>query len=184
MSNSNASFRRLILAVAFEFDSSCGALWGAPQLESNSNASFRRRVRSFSVRFRLFSVVFGSFSVVFDSFSVVFDRFRSFSVVFGSFSVVFGRLEKEFPVKARRNLLPAKRASLLPPHPTVQTFLVEDMFATCPGTKNQPKTIENEPKTNRKRSKSVPKTIENSAENDRKRRRNEAFEFDSNCQAP
>ena len=28
--------------VAFEFDSSCRALWGALQLESNSNASFRR----------------------------------------------------------------------------------------------------------------------------------------------
>ena len=36
---------------------------------------------------------------------------------------------------------------------------------------------------NRKQSKLVPKTIENSAENDGKRRRNEAFEFDSSCQA-
>ena len=37
-------FAPLILAAAFEFDSSCGALWGALQLESNSNASFRRRL--------------------------------------------------------------------------------------------------------------------------------------------
>ena len=29
--------------IAFEFDSSCRALWGALQLESNSNASIRRR---------------------------------------------------------------------------------------------------------------------------------------------
>ena len=35
------SFNHLFLA--FEFDSSCRALWGALQLESNSNASFRRR---------------------------------------------------------------------------------------------------------------------------------------------
>ena len=64
--NSKKSFKcywKKILAVAFEFDSSCGALWRAPQLEWNSNASFRRRVQSFSIRFQL---VFDRFRFVFD----------------------------------------------------------------------------------------------------------------------
>ena len=61
----------------------------------------------------------------------------------------------------------------------ILSFFIKNDRKLTENDRKRPKTTENEPKTE-----NYSKTIKNSAENERKRRRNEAFEFDSNCQAP
>ena len=61
------------------------------------------------------------------------------------------------------------------------------LFQSLKRSKTNRKRTENDQtptENDRKPTENEPETIENRAENNRKRRRNEAFEFDSNCQAP